>query len=142
MKELISKPELCSECMKCERNCPNNAIHVLNGIPVFCMHCNPIKAPCLNICPEDAIFSLDGAIIVNQELCIGCGQCRDACPIGAIVVNESGYASKCDLCYNRDERICVSECPSGALLSDSSELASEKQGKVANDLAKLKDILK
>ncbi len=142
MNELISKPELCIECMKCERNCPNNTIQVIDGVPVFCMHCNPIKAPCLNICPEDAIIEIDGAIIIKQELCIGCGQCRDACPIGAIIVTESGYANKCDLCYKHTEKVCVSNCPSGALISDSKELTSEKQKKVVNDLARLKDILK
>ena len=37
MKELISVPELCEECSKCERNCPQNAIRVVNGVPIFCL---------------------------------------------------------------------------------------------------------
>jgi NAD-dependent dihydropyrimidine dehydrogenase PreA subunit len=39
MKELISKPELCDECSRCERECPQNAIRVISGVPVHCLHC-------------------------------------------------------------------------------------------------------
>lgn len=140
MKELISNPELCDGCMKCERNCPQNAIRVINEVPIFCMHCGRDKAPCLNICPNEAIDEIDGAIVINQDKCVGCSMCRDACPIGAITINERGVASKCDLCIDRDTPVCVSVCPKDALTTDSSEMVSSKQEKVASELGRLKGI--
>ncbi len=142
MKELVSKPELCNECMKCERNCPKNAIRVINGVPIFCMHCTPERAPCLNICPEDAIEEVDGAIVILKENCIGCGLCRDACPIGVMNMDEKGIANKCDLCIGEEEAICVLSCPTQALRSDSEELISGKQDKITKELERLKNIMK
>ena len=101
MKELISKPELCDECGKCERICPKNAIRVVSGVPLFCLHCAEDRAPCLAVCPEGAIEEVDGAIIIHEDDCIGCGLCRDFCPVGAIQLNEYGIATKCDLCQER-----------------------------------------
>ncbi|WP_342669790.1 4Fe-4S dicluster domain-containing protein [Methanobrevibacter curvatus] len=130
-------PESCIDCMKCERNCPKNAIHADNGIPLFCMHCNPDKAPCLNICPEGAIEELGGAIVVNEEDCIGCGMCRDVCPIGAIEIVR-GTANKCDLCINEESQQCIDSCPTEALVDDHSKLVSNKQSKFIKELLKLK----
>ncbi len=142
MTELISNPELCVDCMKCERNCPSNAIRVNEGVPLFCMHCTPEKAPCLNICPEQAIEELGGAIVINKEKCIGCGMCRDVCPIGAISMDEIGQANKCDLCINEDTQQCVESCPTEALINDSKEMVSAKQDKIATELKKLKGVIK
>ncbi|GAB6055844.1 4Fe-4S dicluster domain-containing protein [Methanobacterium alkalithermotolerans] len=142
MKELVSRPELCNECMKCERNCPQNAIRVINGVPIFCMHCAPEKAPCLNICPEEAITEADGAIVILEDKCIGCGLCRDACPIGAVTMDEKGIASKCDLCIDLEEPCCVLSCPTKALLVDSEKIISEKREKITQELERLKGIMK
>ena len=141
MTELITNPELCIDCMKCERNCPQNAIRVNEGVPLFCMHCTPEKAPCLNICPENAIEELGGAITINQEKCIGCGMCRDVCPIGAISINEIGQANKCDLCINEKAQQCVESCPTNALTNDSKEIISAKQTKIVTELKRLKGIM-
>lgn len=142
MSNLTLNPELCVDCMKCERNCPQNSIKMVNQVPLFCMHCNPEKAPCLLICPEEAIESLGGAIIVNTEKCIGCGKCQTACPIGAIDIDEFGNAKKCNLCMDKDEKQCVSNCPTGAIRDDIEEVISEKQKKIAGELNKLKELLK
>lgn len=142
MTELISNPELCVDCMKCERNCPQNAIRVNEGVPLFCMHCTPEKAPCLNTCPESAIEELGGAIVINKEKCIGCKMCRDVCPIGAISMNEIGQANKCDLCSNEEVQHCIESCPTNALMSNSKEIVSAKQDKIANELKKLKGVMK
>ena len=142
MKELVSKPELCDECMKCERNCPQNAIRIINGVPIFCLHCAPEKAPCLNICPEEAIYEMDGAILIQEEKCIGCGLCRDTCPIGAINLNEKGIAIKCDLCVDLEEPCCVLSCPTEALVVDSEKILAEKREKITQELERLKLIMK
>lgn len=142
MRELISAPELCNDCSKCERSCPQNAIKVINGVPIFCLHCSPDRAPCLTVCPEEAIDEIDGAIVIDEEVCIGCGLCRDACPIGAIHMNELGIAKKCNLCIDREKPICVLTCPTEALKTDSKELLTEKREKVAKELEKVKMIMK
>ena len=115
MDELKVNPELCVDCGICERNCPNNAIRVHDGVPLFCMHCSPEKAPCLAVCPKEAIVALGGAITIKKEKCIGCGLCHSVCPIGAITVNEIGQATKCDLCADYDTQQCVESCPTHAL---------------------------
>ncbi|MDR3223334.1 MAG: 4Fe-4S binding protein [Methanobrevibacter sp.] len=138
MRELIANPELCIDCMKCERNCPQNAIRVHDGVPLFCMHCSPEKAPCLNICPEKAIKELEGAIIIDYNICIGCGMCRDVCPIGAISMDVDGLATKCDLCINEDSQQCIDSCPTGALTNDSFDIVNAKQSKFIEELKKLK----
>ncbi len=142
MRELILNPELCVDCGKCERDCPNNAIHVTEGIPLFCMHCDPNRAPCLLACPEGAIEELGGAIIINDDKCIGCGTCAGVCPIGAINMDEVGLAKKCNLCYDKDSQACVAACPTKALTNDSSEIIHERQEKVSEGLVKIQSIMK
>ena len=142
MKELISIPELCEDCSKCERNCPQNAIQVVNGVPIFCLHCSPDRAPCMAVCPEGAIEEIDGAIIIDEEVCVGCGLCRDACPIGAIHINESGIAKKCNLCIDQEKPVCVLSCPTKALQIDSEDIIMEKRDKLSKELEKIKSIMK
>jgi len=48
------------------------------------MHCKPSDAPCIKICSEDAIEVLGGAITINGEKCIKCGDCVPVCPINII----------------------------------------------------------
>jgi len=135
MKELISQPELCEECSKCERICPQNAIRVINGVPIFCLHCSPDRAPCLPVGPE-------GAIIINEDDGIGCGLCRDACPVGAIHMDETGIAKKCNLCIDRDKPLCVVTCPTEALKMDSKDILSDKRDRIVKELEKVKMIMK
>jgi Fe-S-cluster-containing dehydrogenase component/DMSO reductase anchor subunit len=94
-------------------------------IPVFnasmaCNHC--IDPPCLKYCPALAISKEEntGAVIINQNLCIGCKYCSWVCPYDAPVFNTTnGMTEKCTLCLHRlDEDLdpaCVALCPTSAL---------------------------
>lgn len=52
-------------------------------------------------------------ILVNEELCKGCGICMDVCPDQAISLHNGVVSidrAKCSLC-----QLCVGICPTGAL---------------------------
>jgi len=58
--------------------------------PVLCNHCT--KSPCIDECPVEpkAMFKTDeGIVLFNQERCIGCGACLDACPYSTQKLGES-----------------------------------------------------
>jgi len=96
----------------------------------------------MTVCPEDAIEKIDGAVVIHEDDCIGCGLCRDACPVGAINLNEYGIATKCDLCIELDEPLCVSVCPKDALKVSSEDMLSDKRDHIAKELERVKMIMK
>ncbi len=80
-----------------------------------CQQC--FDFPCKDACKTGCISrnAYSGAVEVNED-CIGCGACREACPIKAIrIVNIDGKdrAYKCDLCGGLPQ--CVSVCPRNVL---------------------------
>jgi len=97
----------------------------LSGI-VTCRHC--LSPPCLKACPTQAIQRnpRTGAVIINEELCIGCRDCLVACPFGAIIL-EAGKAIKCDLCQG--DPACVKVCPTKAIqfLDTEEEVRARRQ---------------
>src|SRR5579884_1562045 len=66
-----------------------------------CKHCT--EAACLDVCPTGALFRTEfGTVVVQEDVCNGCGYCVPACPFGVIGRRESdGGAHKCTLCYDR-----------------------------------------
>ncbi len=87
-------------------------------IPKQCNHCD--DPPCVPPCPTKATFiTSDGLVLVNDNLCIGCGACVKACPYGARFINPvKGVADKCTFCSHRLAEgllpACVEACPTGA----------------------------
>ena len=77
-----------------------------------------------------------GTVYVNQDLCIGCGSCAEACPFGVPHVDETLEKSfKCWACLDRLDNgkttACANTCPTGALVfGDRSELAAKAQKRV------------
>jgi formate dehydrogenase iron-sulfur subunit len=51
-----------------------------------CKHCSP--APCLEACPTGAIFRTEfDTVVVQQDICNGCGYCMPACPFAVVEVS-------------------------------------------------------
>jgi formate dehydrogenase iron-sulfur subunit len=84
-----------------------------------CKHCDP--APCLEACPTGAIFRTEfDTVVVQQDICNGCGYCVPACPFGVIDLDEvDGKAHKCTMCYDRlkggMEPACSKVCPTDSI---------------------------
>jgi formate dehydrogenase iron-sulfur subunit len=84
-----------------------------------CKHCT--HAACLDVCPTGAIFRTEfGTVVVQQDICNGCGYCVPACPYGVLDKREDdGRIFKCTLCYDRlgvgQEPACAKACPTDSI---------------------------
>ena len=120
----------CTGCRSCETACSflytgtyNPAlsrVRVLSeqaiclSVPSLCMHCD--DAPCAAACPEDALYREQerDTVVLKEADCVGCGLCVEACPYGAMHLDEArGVAFKCELCGGNPE--CIKVCAPGAL---------------------------
>lgn len=134
---LIVNTADCVGCSACEVACKQahnlpvgpRWIRVYPGAPFFadgkwqirysvthCMHCS--RPSCMDACPVKAITKRrDGVVLVDKELCIGCKDCIDACPLGVMQFEEEkNVAQKCNLCVESIDMglkpACVNACPS------------------------------
>jgi Fe-S-cluster-containing dehydrogenase component len=159
-KSLIVDTDLCYGCFTCEVACKQehglpvgtNFIKVqqigphrvggklkMDFVPMACKHCG--KPACLEACPVDAIYKRsDGIVLINEETCIGCQLCIEACPFGAPqFVSEKNVVEKCDLCVDRIDQgqlpACVHHCPTEAILfGNPNTLSRRLQKRRAEDM--------
>lgn len=87
------------------------------------MRCNQCEdAPCMAICPTSALFRADNGVVDFQDDdCIGCKSCMNACPYDALYINpETNTAHKCNMCNHRLEQnlepSCQVVCPTEAII--------------------------
>jgi formate dehydrogenase iron-sulfur subunit len=84
-----------------------------------CKHCT--HAACLDVCPTGALFRTEfGTVVVQEDVCNGCGYCIPACPYGVIDQRKGdGRAWKCTLCYDRLGNgmtpACAQACPTESI---------------------------
>ena len=84
-----------------------------------CKHCT--ESACLDVCPTGALMRTEfGTVVVQSDICNGCGYCVSACPFGVIDRREDdGRAWKCTLCYDRIgdglEPACAKACPTQSI---------------------------
>ena len=110
--------------------CPEKSYHVTN----MCQGC--LAHPCVEVCPKKAVSIVDGHSVIDQDKCVKCGQCANACPYGAIVKMERPCAKACGMdAIGSDELgratidydkcvscgMCLVNCPFGAI-ADKSQL--------------------
>ena len=109
-------------------------------LPRLCNHCS--EPPCVDVCPvEGGTYKRDdGIVVVDENICIGCAKCVEACPYDARFMNSfkgdpgltkgNGAADKCDFCLHRISRgvapACVNTCPGKArIFGDLNDPSSE-----------------
>ncbi|MEU3184142.1 4Fe-4S dicluster domain-containing protein [Streptomyces sp. NPDC006923] len=84
-----------------------------------CKHCT--HAACLDVCPTGSLFRTEfGTVVVQEDICNGCGYCVPACPYGVIEQRPSdGRVFKCTMCYDRlgagQEPACAKACPTESI---------------------------
>jgi formate dehydrogenase iron-sulfur subunit len=101
-----------------------------------CKHCT--HAACLDVCPTGSLFRTEfGTVVVQPDICNGCGYCVPACPYGVIDLREDdGRAFKCTLCYDRlkdgQQPACAQACPTESIqYGEVSELRERARLRVA-----------
>jgi formate dehydrogenase iron-sulfur subunit len=122
-----------------------------------CKHCT--HAACLDVCPTGSLFRTEyGTVVVQEDICNGCGYCVPACPFGVLdkrhiprpsgdppaeilglqLGKEDGRVWKCTLCYDRlkggHEPACAKACPTDSIqfgpLDELRERAEQRLGKL------------
>ncbi|QNN52403.1 4Fe-4S dicluster domain-containing protein [Nocardioides mesophilus] len=106
-----------------------------------CKHCT--HAACLDVCPTGSLFRTEfGTVVVQPDVCNGCGYCVPACPYGVIERRKGpdgtknvGVAQKCTLCYDRlkvDQKpACAQACPTESIqFGDVDELRERARTRV------------
>jgi formate dehydrogenase iron-sulfur subunit len=101
-----------------------------------CKHCT--EAACLEVCPTGALFRTEfGTVVVQDDICNGCGYCVPACPFGVIDQREGdGRVWKCTLCYDRlrddKEPACAQACPTDSIqFGELTELRARAERRLA-----------
>ncbi len=141
MKKIYIKEEYCIGCRLCEIYCqvkhskskkiikafkteldmvPMVTVEEIghHSFAVQCRHCP--DAPCVDACISGAMSKNEksGVVTCDDQKCVGCWSCIMVCPYGVIKrkLGEKKIASKCDLCQDELEPVCVKNCPNEALV--------------------------
>jgi formate dehydrogenase iron-sulfur subunit len=122
-----------------------------------CKHCT--HAGCLDVCPTGALFRTEfGTVVVQADVCNGCGTCVAGCPFGVVErrsdgtagpntkrsdsggrqaeVPNVGVAQKCTLCYDRlvedQAPACAQTCPTTSIkFGDRADMVAQARHRVA-----------
>jgi formate dehydrogenase iron-sulfur subunit len=100
-----------------------------------CKHCT--SAACLDVCPTGALFRTEfGTVVVQEDVCNGCGYCVPACPFGVLDKRRpDGRVWKCTMCYDRlkdgAQPACAKACPTDSIqFGELDELRERARGRV------------
>ena len=121
-----------------------------------CKHCT--HAGCLDVCPTGALFRTEfDTVVVQNDVCNGCGTCVAGCPFGVIERRDDGTintptdrdrkaadmdvpnkntANKCTLCYDRlvegQEPACAQTCPTESIkFGDRDDMVDKAHARIA-----------
>jgi carbon-monoxide dehydrogenase iron sulfur subunit len=135
---LVAEADRCVGCQNCMFACARRQNEVglskacinvrsIGGlergfIGVVCRACD--DPPCAKVCPTGALkLRAGGGVRLNINKCIGCGNCSDACLIGAIFWDDE--INKPMICIHCG--YCVKFCPHKVLRLEKKEAIEHAQ---------------
>lgn len=128
----------CTGCHACEKACPRDVIRLMPEeyyVHVLCRTEDKGKAVrdacstgcitcrmCERTCKFEAISTATGVAVIDYDKCVGCLECADKCPTGAIV----GEVERRPVYWIDQQRCklhgaCQQVCPFDAVLGDKSD---------------------
>ena len=125
IEEKYYEPPLINVIKFACNSCPEKRVMVTEG----CQGC--LEHPCVEVCPKKAVHMEDGRSHIDEDACIKCGKCLEACPYNAIIKQERPCSKACGMNaigsdeYGRaeiDQDKCVScgqclvSCPFSAIV--------------------------
>ncbi len=133
MRLLIADAEKCIGCQLCMFACARRqnegglaeaciGVRSIGGMErgftvIVCRACD--DPACAKVCPTGALKPRNGGgVRLDAAACIGCGNCRDACLIGAVFWDEE--INKPMICIQCG--YCIEFCPHGVLKKEAKEL--------------------
>jgi len=154
-KMIVVNLENCTGCHGCEMACSMEHFDLCGPsyskiriqefrdvntfIPTICQACK--DAVCIKSCPANARIRLDnGAVVTDEERCIGCQTCVFACQFGAIFISPvTGLPMSCDRCADsEDGPRCVEACTmqKALIFVDEADAGKQRGRKWAGNLKK------
>ncbi len=139
---IVCDPDKCIGCVQCEFACSmtkhkvfdpalsrirNMRIEPVIALSIACRKC--ADPPCVLACPRNALNQdpENGIILIDNDMCDGCGWCVEACEFGAVLLNpETKKVEMCDMCADLDEPQCVKYCQKDALYVGVPETVAQK----------------
>jgi Fe-S-cluster-containing dehydrogenase component len=149
-KRLFIDLDVCAseQCKKCDIKCSyfyhpyNNGIISVAELATYYLVCRRCEEPhCVNACPVEALEQdkeKNKLLIRHNMRCISCKSCSHACPYGTIYPELVPLLiHNCDFCLDRrdkkNEPLCITTCPYGALRLVSSDLECDENTFLVGD---------
>ena len=128
IEEKYYEPPLINVIKFACNSCPEKRVMITEG----CQGC--LEHPCVEVCPKKAVHMEGGRSHIDEDACIKCGKCLEACPYNAIIKQERPCSKACGMNaigsdeYGRAEidqdkcvscGMCMVNCPFGAIADKS-----------------------
>jgi len=134
--ELFANHSKCSGCGTCKLACsianfkqvtPSKGLLRIEGrFPSpgdYRIHLCDQCGVCADVCPVEAITLENGVWLIDEDVCIACHDCVEACPKDVMIIKpENNMPAKCILCGE-----CAEICPRQAIELRQTTAVGEKK---------------